>query len=301
MDKSESEMFFGMGVQILTDSTSYLDEKTKKELNIRVVSLNISFGSTSMREIDIDNETFYKMMAVKGIPISSQPPIGDLYNEMIHVIEKGDSLCCIFLSSEMSGTFSAGHLAKEMVLEKYNDAKIEIVDSRSNCMQLGFAVIQAARAAKAGKSLQQVKEAVLENIKRSRFLFIPDNLEYLKKGGRIGGASALIGNLFKIIPILTVENGKTSVLTKVRTKEKAVTAMIERMFEDIKHYGLGEVAVLHINCLEEAKELAIRITEKLKVNLRIMDIGPVIGLHVGPGAIGIAYYTDKDMRLNFAE
>ena len=285
-----------MAVQILTDSTSYLTEAIRKELSIRMVSLNIYFGDISMREMDIDNENFYEMMATKGIPTSSQPAIGELYNEMISVVEGGDSLCCIFLSSDMSGTFATGKIAKEMVLEKYPDAKIEIVDSRSNCMQLGFAVIQAARAAKQGKELDQVKEAALENIKRSRFLFIPDNLEYLKKGGRIGGAGALIGNLFKIIPILTVEEGKTSILAKVRMKEKAVLTMVERMLQDIKQYGLGGIAVLHINCLKEAKDLSQMIRDKLKVDIDISDIGPVIGLHVGPGTVAIAYYTERDMR-----
>ena len=285
-----------MAVQILTDSTSYLTEAIRKELSIRMVSLNISFGDISMREMDIDNESFYEMMATKRIPTSSQPAIGELYNEMISVVEGGDSLCCIFLSSDMSGTFATGKIAKEMVLEKYPDAKIEIVDSRSNCMQLGFAVIQAARAAKQGKELDQVKEAALENIKRSRFLFIPDNLEYLKKGGRIGGAGALIGNLFKIIPILTVEEGKTSILAKVRMKEKAVLTMVERMLQDIKQYGLGGIAVLHINCLKEAKDLSQMIRDKLKVDIDISDIGPVIGLHVGPGTVAIAYYTERDMR-----
>jgi DegV family protein with EDD domain len=183
-----------------------------------------------------------------------------------------------------------------MVLEKYENARIEIVDSRSNCMQLGFAVIMAARAAKAGKPLEQVKEAALENIKRSRFLFIPENLEYLKKGGRIGGASALIGNLFKIVPILTVENGKTTILMKVRTKKNAVLAMTDRMLQDISNYELGEIVVQHINCLSEAKELAKEIENRLKIKIDIIDIGPVIGLHVGPGTIAIAYYTLKDMR-----
>lgn len=285
-----------MAVQILTDSTSYLTEAIRNELSIRMVSLNISFGDISMREMDIDNESFYEMMATKGIPTSSQPAIGELYNEMISVVERGESLCCIFLSSDMSGTFATGKIAKEMVLEKYPDAKIEIVDSRSNCMQLGFAVIQAARAAKEGKEIDQVKEAALENIKRSRFLFIPDNLEYLKKGGRIGGAGSLIGNLFKIIPILTVEEGKTSILAKVRMKEKAVLTMVERMLQDIKQYGLGEIAVLHINCLKEAKDLSQMIRDKLKVDNDISNIGPVIGLHVGPGTVAIAYYTERDMR-----
>ncbi|WP_088186657.1 DegV family protein [Desulfosporosinus sp. FKA] len=285
-----------MSVIVLTDSTSYLSEKIRKELNIKMVSLNLSYGNDSMREIDMDNDRFYKMMASNGIPTSSQPSMGDMYREMLDVVEKGDSLCCIFLSSDMSGTFSTGQIVRKMVLEKHENAMIEIVDSRSNCMQLGFAVVIAARAAQAGKSLEQVKEAALDNIKRSRFLFIPENLDYLKKGGRIGGASALLGNLFKIIPILTVENGKTTVMMKVRTKKNAVLAMIDTMLQDINSFDLGEVVVHHINCLDEAKELANVIKEHLKVVVDIMDIGPVIGLHVGPGAIGIAYYTLKAMR-----
>jgi len=285
-----------MAVQVLTDSTSYLGKAIREELNIRMVSLNLSFGDESMKEIDIDNDRFYKMMSQKGIPTSSQPSVGELYQEMINVVAKGDSLCCIFLSSDMSGTFSTGQLAKDMVLEKYKNAMIEIVDSRSNCMQLGFAVILAARAAKEGKTLEQVKEAALENILRSRFLFIPENLKYLKKGGRIGGASALIGNLFKIIPILTVDNGKTTILMKVRTKKNAVLAMTEKVLQDISNYDLGEIVVQHIDCMDEAKELAKVIRNKLNVNIEIRDIGPVIGLHVGPGTIAIAYYTQKTMR-----
>ncbi len=285
-----------MAVQILTDSTSYLGEDIRKELNIRMVSLNLSFGSDNMREVDIDNDRFYKMMASTGIPKSSQPSVGEMYKEMFDAVEKGDSLCCIFLSSDMSGTLSAGQIAKEMILDKHENAMIEIVDSRSNCMQLGFAVVMAARVAKAGGTLEQVKQAALKNIKRSRILFIPENLDYLKKGGRIGGASALIGNLCKIIPILTVENGKTTILMKVRTKKNAGLAMIDKMLQDIRDYDLGEIVVQHIDCLEEAKELAKLIKEKLKVNINIMDIGPVIGLHVGPGTVAIAYYTLMAMR-----
>jgi len=285
-----------MAVQVLTDSTSYISEEIKEELNIRTVSLNLSFGSDSQREVDIDKDLFYQKMASYGIPTSSQPSLGEIYNEMLTVIEEGDSLCCIFLSSEMSGTCSTGQLAKEMVLEKHKNARIEIIDSRSNCMQLGLAVIMAAREAKANKTLAEVKEAALENIQRSRFLFIPDNLKYLKKGGRIGGASALIGDLFGIIPILTVENGITTVVTKVRTKKKAVLTMINTMLDNISKYGLGEIIIHHIDCLDEAKDLAQLVKDKLKVNADIMAIGPVIGMHVGPGSIGIVYCTQKALR-----
>ncbi|HBP66499.1 MAG TPA: fatty acid-binding protein DegV [Desulfosporosinus sp.] len=285
-----------MTVTVLTDSTSYLGEEIKRVLNIKMVSLNLSFGHESIREVDIDNDRFYKMMATNGIPTSSQPSVGDIQKEMLDVIEKGNSLCCIFISSDMSGTLAAAQIAKDMVLEKHANALIEIIDSRSNCMQLGFAVVMAARAAKAGQTLEQVKQTALEMIKRSRFLFIPENLDYLKKGGRIGGASALIGNIFKIIPILTVENGKTTILLKVRTKKNAVLTLTDKMMQDISNYGLGEMVVLHINCLDEATELAKVLKQKLQVTIDIMDIGPVIGLHVGPGTIAIAYYTLNAMR-----
>lgn len=285
-----------MSVKILTDSTSYLSEEICRELSIKKISLSVSWNDLSMKEVDINNEEFYRLMEEKGIPKSSQPSVGEMLEEMKKVVASGDSLVCIFLSSEMSGTYSSALMVKEMVLEEYKDAQIEIIDSRSNCMQLGFAAIVGARAAKEGKTIKEVVEVIKQNLKRSRFLFIPDNLEYLKKGGRIGGASALIGNLLKIIPILTVEEGKTAVLTKVRTKKNAISAMIDKVVKDSSIYSLKEIVVHHINCYEEALDLSKLIKEKLGVKPEIVDIGPVIGLHVGPGAVGFVYYTEKDMR-----
>ncbi|MBU3107837.1 DegV family protein [Clostridium gasigenes] len=285
-----------MAVKILTDSTSYIEKNIESQLDIKVISLNVIFGNESFKERDIDNEVFYKMMEEKGIPTSSQPSVQELYDEMEKVVQNGDSILCIFISSHMSGTYSTAHMVKELILESYKNAKIEIVDSTSNCMQLGFSVIVAARAALEGKNLDQVKEIAEDNIKRSRFLFVPDTLKYLKKGGRIGSASALIGNILKIIPILTVEDGVTTILTKVRTKKKAVATMTDKMFDDIEQYGVGEITVHHINAYDEAQELIKTLEEKLKIKIGICSIGPVIGTHVGPGTIAVAYYTEKNMR-----
>lgn len=280
-----------MGLKIMTDSTSYIDESLRMDLDMKILSLYVSFKDESIKETEIENKVFYKKMEQKGIPVSSQPSIGEIYQGMVDIVSKGDDLICIFLSSDMSGTYNSACKVREKVLEEYKDAKIYIIDSQSNSMQLGFAAIVAARAAKAGKDIEEVREIAEENIKRSRFLFIPDNLEYLKKGGRIGGASALIGNILKIIPVLTVKDGKTTILKTVRTKTKAVKAMIDKVMEDNLEYSIKEIIVHHINCYDEAKDLANKLEKKLNISVNIVNIGPVIGLHVGPGAIGIAYYT----------
>ena len=120
-------------------------------------------------------------------------------------------------------------------------------------------------------------------------------LDYLKKGGRIGGAAALLGNILKIKPILTVRDGKTTIFTKVRTKKKAIDAMINILEDDISSRKLKGITVHHINCYDEGVVLANKIQEKLGIDVNIESIGPVIGLHVGPGSIGIAYYCDKSL------
>lgn len=285
-----------MVVKVITDSTSYIDPDIREELDIGLVSLHVSFPEESMRETEMENEAFYRLMEEKGTPVSSQPSVGELYRAMEQVVARGDALLCIFLSSDMSGTYASACQVKTAVLGKYPDAEIEIIDSRSNSMQLGFAAIVAARAAKAGRTLAEVKRATLKNIQRSRFLFIPDNLTYLQKGGRIGDAQALIGNMFRLIPVLTVENGMTTVIKTVRTKGRAVKTMVDKMLQDHREHGILEIAVHHINCLDQARQLAGEIRTLLKLDVRISAIGPVIGLHVGPGAIGMVYYTERTLR-----
>lgn len=280
----------------MTDSTSYIDENISKELDIKIMPLYVTFEDESIKETQIENKDFYEKMEEKGIPVSSQPSIGELYKGMVDIVSKGDDLVCVFLSSDMSGTYNSAYAVAEKVSEEYEDRKIYILDSRSNSMQLGFAAILGARAAQVGKDIDKVKEIVENNIKRSRFLFIPDNLEYLKKGGRIGGAGALIGNILKIIPVLTVEDGKTTILKTVRTKLKALKSMVDEVLEDNRKYSIEEIIVHHINCYDQAKDLAVELEEKLNKTVNIVNIGPVIGLHVGPGSIGIVYYTDKKIR-----
>ena len=281
-----------MAIKIVTDSTSYIPEEFINKYDISVVSLNVIMNGESIREVDLDNETFYsKMEESTEIPSSSQPSPDEIYNTFENIIKEGNSIVGIFISSDMSGTISSANLIKNMLLEKYPTAHIEIIDSRSNCMQMGYVAIEAAKAAAAGKSMEEVINVCTSVINNSRFLFTPDTLDYLKKGGRIGGASALLGTLFQIKPILTVCDGKTTVFTKVRTKKKALDTLVNTLVNDIQGKELGGVIVHHINCQDEGLSLAKKIKEQLGVDVKIDTIGPIIGLHVGPGSIGVAYFT----------
>ena len=281
-------------VKVVVDSTSYIPKEILTENDISVVSLNVLLNGKSYREVDLENEFFYKEMnESKEIPKSSQPSVEEIKEVFTNIAKSGFDIVGIFISSKMSGTYSTAHLVREMVLEEYPETRIELVDSESNCMQMGFSAIQAARAAKRGENIERVVEEAKKIINTSKFLFVPDTLKYLKKGGRIGGASALFGTILQIKPILTVQNGETSVYEKVRTKKKAVEVILKKVLDDMTEKGLGEVIVHHINCEEEGLDLAKKLENELKIPVKIQSIGAIIGLHVGTGSIGVAYYTKK--------
>lgn len=281
-----------MSIKIIADSTCYLPQEYINKYKVSIASLNVLINGKSYRETDLANDWFYNEMTKSPtIPTSSQPSIEELYSIVESLVKDGHDIVGIFLSSDMSGTFSTSNLVKNMILENYPDANIKMIDSRSNCMQAGFAVLEAAKAAYENKSLDEVVSIAKNVIENSKFIFVPDTLEYLKKGGRIGGAAALFGSLLQIRPILTVEDGKTTVFTKVRTKKKAIDKIVNTILEQNSKSPIKGLIVHHINCESEGQELANRLKSSLGLdNVKIQSIGPIIGLHVGPGSIGVAYH-----------
>lgn len=288
-----------MSIKVITDSTSCLPKKSLDEWDISVVSLSVIVAGKSQLEVEMDLSAFYNTLSkLDKLPTSSQPSIDDLLNLYRDQIVKGHDIVGIFLSSAMSGTFSTAQLAKNMILEEFPLAKIELIDSRTNCMEMGFVVEAAAKAAKENQSMEAVLKIVKDIMCRTRFIFVPFTLEFLKKGGRIGNASSLVADILKIKPVLTVVDGVTTTLSKIRTHKKALEFIAQTFATDIKTHGLSNAIVHHIHCPVEALNFSKYVEQLTGFTLPIIPIGAVIGTHVGPGTIGIAYCTKEPLRIN---
>lgn len=283
-----------MPVKLVTDSTSYIEANTLVDLDIKTISLTVHFPDESFDETQVPYDYFYRKIEQDNvIPTSSQPTPADLYEAFKAIVTQGDEVLAIFISAKMSGTYDTALSAKQMVLEEFPEARIEIVDSKTNSMALGLQVVEAAQAAKANKDLDEILEIVQQVSARVHFYFVPASLRYLIKGGRIGGASALIGSLLQIRPILYVNEGMTDIFDRVRGTKKAVSRMLHQLDEDAKKYGLRHLLVHHIADEKQGQELAAHLSEKYHREVSSLPLGPVIGLHVGPGTIAIVYCTER--------
>ena len=284
-----------MPVCIVTDSVASIPADLLAEYDIDVVSLFINDGDSNQAELDMDVEAFYRRLQdMQTLPTSSQPSVDSMLSAFRRGLERGCDVLGVFISSDMSGTFETARMAADMLAEEFPNGRIELLDSRSNSMEEGYGVLAAAAQAKAGASIEECIAAASETLRRTRYLFTPHTLEYLRRGGRIGGASALIGGLLQIRPILTVEGGETQTFARVRTQTRALAEMTRKFSEDTEAFGLATVCVHYISDRSLAQVYAREQIEPLAGGeVRVIPVSPVIGLHVGP-AIAIVYTTERD-------
>lgn len=289
-----------MAVKVITDSTSYLPRSIRKSLDLSVVALSSMLDGITYSDDAEDYAPFFTALQhSKAFPTTSQPAVHDIADVMEKHVAAGNDVVGVFISEHMSGTYATALLARDIVRERYPEATIEVVDGRSNSMELGLAATAAATAAAAGAIAAHVVEAARDMIDRTRFLFVPDSFEYLHRGGRIGRASALVGTVLKIHPILTVRNGVTEVFEKVRAKQRAFEEIVNTCVRDIQQKGgLDQVIVHHINDEAAGRRLAAMVETVVGRSVDICPIGPVVGAHVGPGAVGLVYSTFGPMMKN---
>lgn len=285
-----------MTVSVVTDSVSSIPAEDLRKLGISVVSLYVNDGDSNERELDMDVADFYRRLPdMKSAPTSSQPSVESFLSAFRDAVERGSDVVGVFISRKMSGTFETARLAAEMVRDEHPSARIEIIDSESNSMQEGFAVLAAAKAAQAGESLERCVQAAKDTLTRTRYLFTPASLEPLRRGGRIGNASALIGGLLQIRPILTVRGGETTTFAKVRTQSRALAEIARKFAEDVAEYGLAQVVVHYIGEPDPAEQFAATFIEPVVGHsVRVLPVSPVVGVHVGQ-AVAVVYQTEREM------
>ncbi len=279
-------------IGIITDSTAYLSPETVEQYGIHVLPLKVHWqGETFRDNVDIHPEAFYDgLEQSEWLPTTSQPSMQEFYNLYEEIAPDVDSIIVILISSGISGTVdSATSAARE-----FSTVPVEVIDSHLTSAGLALVVQKAAELIEKGTDLHEIVRQVKKLAAESRIFFVVDTLKYLHKGGRIGGASRYVGTALKIKPILTLTpDGRIDALEKVRTKKKALQRVIH--IAD-KFAGKGKIVggVVHANDLEMAKQFEEMVRESLTVKeLGIYELSPVIGTHVGPGTLGLAFYVEE--------
>ncbi len=277
-----------MAVTIVTDSTAYLAEDIINEYDIKVVPLNVSINGEAFQEGSrYSNHDYYQRLRSENIfPTTSRPSAGDFY-EVFSKIDPGDTIIGVLISTGISGALYSAEVARGMLPER----EIILVDSRYTVMALAFQVIRAAEMAREGHEVTAIL-AEMERIREGTVLhFLVDDLEYLYRGGRLTRVEKLLGNVLQIKPILYMNEGKIMVYEKVRTKNKALDKILADFTLRVKAGRVEAACIQHVEVPEEALEVR-EMVEAIFDGPVLMaeEAGPVIGSHVGPGSLALAYY-----------
>lgn len=278
-------------VAIVTDSSPYIPANIIQENNIHVVPLIVIWGDENFYDgVDITPVEFYERLeTAKVMPSTSQPSVADFEVLFRSLHNDGYEILALLLSEDLSGTVSSATQAKKLLPE----ATIEIVNTKTLAMALGFIVLAAARAANQGASLAECKKIAIEASGKCGVIFVVDTLEFLHRGGRIGAAKRFMGSLLNVKPVLAIEGGLIVPLDSVRTQKKALERIIEIIQERTEGHKTVRLATLHANNLATAEKILAEASRRINPIEQILaEVSPVIGTHAGPGAIGLAYLVD---------
>ncbi|HJX39575.1 MAG TPA: DegV family protein [Anaerolineae bacterium] len=280
-------------VAVVTDSGVNLPETVQETHQINVVPLKVILGEQTLRDgVDITPSRFYELLrAASKLPTTSQPSTGDFVEVYSRLSGEVDAIVSIHLSELLSGTIKSALAARELV----DHVPIEVIDSRSASVGLGFVVLAAAREAQRGGGLPEVVAAAKKLIPRINVIFVVDTLKYLHMGGRIGGASAMLGTALKIKPLLHLYEGQVNPLERVRSKCKATERMLEIMAQRLQgddSEGVLHAAVAHADREDEALELKEQVLSRFQPDeFYLSELTPAIGTHAGPGTLGLGWYV----------
>jgi DegV family protein with EDD domain len=265
-----------------------MDPKLAQQHQVHILPLNVIFGEKNYREgLEIGSEEFYeKMKTEPNLPTTSQPAIGsfvELYKELKKTFDKG---IAIHVSAIHSGTFSTSKMAADLA-----EFPVEAIDSKTALYPMSQMILEGIRLQQEGKTYQEIINRIRELTARVKLFFLVDDLAHLQRGGRLNLAQFLMGSLLQIKPLLSVIDGRITPFEKIRTYKKAKERILELFDRDAKNGEASHVSILHANNYDEAKRWQEEIEGKYPhITSTISFVGPVVGVHVGPGTIGLSWF-----------
>lgn len=283
---------------IMTDINADLPEEYIREHGLEVLSLSYMIdGETYDRNHPLEVGEFYKRMRNGSMPTTSQVNPDQAKKAFTACLKQGKDVLYIAFSSALSGTYNSGRIAAEEIKEEglFPDRKLVVLDSLSASLGQGLLVHKAVQLKEAGKSLEETVSWVEENKLNLCHIFTVDDLFHLHRGGRVSKATAVLGTMINIKPILHVdEEGCLTPIGKVRGRRKSLSALADRMGEQIKGFENPEVFISHGDCLEDAEYVEKLVRERFGVeNFVINHVGPTIGAHSGPGTMALFFMGNQ--------
>ena len=276
-------------IHIVTDSTADLIEQYTDQYDIHVVPLSIQIdGESYLDGVDLQPESFMeKMQESKELPKSSQPAVG-VFKELYDCLgEDGSEIISIHMTGGMSGTVKSAEAAAEMTA-----SKVTVIDSMYISHALTFQVVEAAKMARDGKSVQEITDRLAEVRRNTTLFVVVDMLDNLVKGGRVGKGRALIGSLLNIKPIATLQDGVYTPVAKARSHKQVVSHLIKAFKEETSGKIIRSIGISHANGMAMAGPLIKMLEESGLKDVKFSFTSPIISTHTGEGAIGFMYYTD---------
>ena len=275
-----------MTVRILTDSTADIPLEQAKALGITIVPLTVFFGDEAYLDgIELDNAAFYqKLRTSKVTPRTSQPSPAAFLEAFTNLINDGaDGIIAVLVSAKLSGTYQSACTGRDSLPEDLRKIPIEIVDSATVSMGMGQPIMEAAKEAQQGASFEEIQTRLRSRLARTRILFVLDTLEYLKRGGRIGGARALLGNMLNVKPILAIKNGIVVPVEQPRTRSKAIA----RIAQLVAEMGQFEQFAVVESDAEAGQQLVQALKAVYPHTIPTYKLGAVVGTYTGPGTAGV--------------
>ncbi|MBQ7574470.1 MAG: DegV family protein [Clostridia bacterium] len=278
-------------IKIVVDNSADMPAELAKKYDIGVINFLSIFGEDAYESgVNMTNDEFYDMLEqYDGVPTTSQTPYAVMYDYFLDEARKHKSVIYFTISAKASGQYNTMHLVRDEILEEYPEADIHIVDSEKFSLYITSGAVEAAKAAEDGKSVDEVIDIFLKEEKKWRCYLLVDTLEYLKKGGRVSKATAFVGGLLDIKPILTIEHGLVESMDKLRGNKKLITKLIDKIKDDPDFDSENPEFLVVQSDEEKGQKVIAELEDEFDEGcVRIYsEFGPIVGTHVGRGAFAI--------------